>query len=81
MPHQRLGKSKAQSEDEEFSNLSLDSGGDADEEEIKEDNWVFPVLGQDANRREFQEVSDYISWTFHFVRFFVPGAQNCTTQS
>lgn len=55
-------KTKAQSEAEEFSDVSSDSANSIDsEEEVIEDNWVFPVVGHNAKRHEFQEVSELIS--------------------
>ena len=57
MPHK--GKSKAQSEAEEFSDFMNSVGSEV--EEVLEDNWVFPVLGPNAKRQDFQEVSEYIS--------------------
>jgi hypothetical protein len=53
MPHPP--RSKAQSEAEEFSDVSSDS---EDEFKVIEDNWVFPVVGHNAKRSEFIEVSE-----------------------
>jgi hypothetical protein len=58
MPHK--GKSKAQSEAGEFSDFT-NSVEESEVEEVLEDNWVFPVLGPNAKRQDFQEVSEYIS--------------------
>jgi hypothetical protein len=53
MPHK--GKSKAQSEAGEFSDFT--DSVESEVEEVLEDNWVFPVLGPNAKRQDFQEVS------------------------
>jgi hypothetical protein len=54
MPHP--SKSKAQSEAEEFSDVS--SGAFSSEDEVIEDNWVFPVVGDDAKRTEYKKVCE-----------------------
>lgn len=54
MPHP--SKSKAQSEAEEFTDVS--SGSISSEDEVVEDNWVFPVVGHNAKRPEFKEVRE-----------------------
>lgn len=51
----RPPKSKVQSEAEEFSDVSSGSGS---EDEVVEDNWVFPVVGHDAKRPEYIEVRE-----------------------
>ena len=57
MPHRP--KSKAQSEGEEFSDVS--SGLGCSEDEVVEDNWVFPVVDHNiAKRPEYIEVCEYI---------------------
>jgi hypothetical protein len=58
MPHK--GKSKAQSEPEESSDFTNTDDG-SEVEEVLEDDWVFPVLGPNAKRQDFQDVSEYIS--------------------
>jgi hypothetical protein len=59
MPHKGKSKAQSDSEAEEFSNFTNSDGSEV--EEVLEDNWVFPVLGPNAQRKDFQEVSEYIS--------------------
>jgi hypothetical protein len=54
MPHP--SKSKAHSEAEDFSDVSL--GSDGSEDKIVEDNWVFPVVEHNAKRTDFIEVRE-----------------------
>ena len=54
MPHPP--KSKAQSEEEDFSDVS--SGSESSEDEDEEDNWVFPVVGQNAKHTDYVKVRE-----------------------